>query len=212
VNNVTIEDLVAIVEPPERPVFVPTPDEWRRAEHMLGASFPYDYKKFIQIYGAGGFQTIWIEDQVSDLNHFNFANLDWVIFTPFNGSIYEFFHQKNSYNDLHKVGRQIPESERFSGERYEFGLFPDDGGILPIARNAWAFDLAWRCWKNRDWTIAYLDHEEAENEEFEANLTSYLLHDMTLGGLFPDGIRHEDGEWQKSVFVSLEINDQTRRS
>lgn len=207
-NDAKLQELVAILEPPESPVFVPTQDEWACAEHLLGASFPFDYKNFINLYGAGGIKSVWVDDK-SDRsrgkNLFDFADLDWMIFSPFNNSRYEFFYQKDSYFEMHKFGLKNSENDRPNVNRYEFGIFPEDGGVLPIAINAWAYDLSWRCWRDKDWTIAYLDHDEIDNEEFNGNLTSYFIHEITLGGRFLDGIRCEDGDLQKSIFVPLEI-------
>jgi len=207
-KNATLEDLVAIVRPPEKPVFIPTPDEWARAEQLLGAPFPNDYKYLIGKYGAGGIQTSCFDEdsnRFDECSESDYFHADWMFMTPCNDSFFEFFRGVEELKSFYRLFSN--KNSILNG----IGLFPEDGGLLPIAFNSSGFYLAWRCWRDRDWTIYYLDHQEIDNEDFSCDLTSYLIHELTLGGKFPDGIRFEDGEYQKSIFVPLEINSRNKK-
>lgn len=172
-----IEDLIAVVPPPEHPIDPGSDEWWSQAEAELGFSFPSDYRRLCQLYGRGAFYNyLYIIGPAR-----NFAT--WAL-----GRI----------DDIKGYLRDTDREERFP---YKF--YPEPGGLLPVGQeDNSSYVIHWEMRGEPDeWPIVVLLYgEDVDDWEFDGNLTSFLA--TVLRDEFPcAGISPQDKD--PRVFVPM---------
>lgn len=149
------DSLTRILTPPSSPFEAPTKKDWVRTESELG-ELPSDYKWFLSTYGTGcidGF--LWV---------FNPAAAN------------------SNLNLLVQVEGQLA-ALRFlqtSRELKTYPLFPEEGGLLPIAVTDNGDVVHWLTGgKGNEWRIMVNAAREATYEEHGCGLTEFILKVLT---------------------------------
>jgi len=184
-----VERLAAVLPPPSQPLYVPTAADWTEAENKLGASFPEDYKAFVNLYGSG-----WI---CEDPSH---ADYDRRYSEPYGGSYLSHYYAEflicnpdphfnlldffDCFDDFKAYWGSYAESDPdhvvLGRERKNFyKFFPENGGLISAGDpNSCAYQVAWRAYRDKLWSIVYLDHEEG-HVEFDVNYSTFLFEYLT---------------------------------
>jgi hypothetical protein len=121
-----------IVAPPDTPTFVPTASDWLRVQSELGVDFPEEHRQFCDLYGMGTFRgsettalSVWCPGYPQFVEDFRF--------------------ECQRLRDIRGPVRN---------EDHPFDVFPNEGGILPLALDE--CDV-WLCWvthsRPADWPI-----------------------------------------------------------
>lgn len=117
----TFNDLISIAPPPRSPHEAGTPDLWEQVEQSLGTSLPTDYKWLINTYGSGDF---------GDL---------LVVLNPF-----------SAVDSMNLLDQFVPLTARYRQGREDylpqqcpFPVYPEHGGLLPMAGTMNGGDMFW---------------------------------------------------------------------
>ena len=140
-DDTALRKLARLLPPPEKLTHPGSPAQWRAAEKALGGAFPEEYKRFVGLYGRITVNNAYLR-----------------FFIPF-GDDEDFGLQPNL--------EVVREGEKFSAS-LKLGyhpVWPEEGGLLPIASTANGDYLAYRTkGKPDEWTVAALSHESAVEE------------------------------------------------
>jgi len=153
----TAVSLARIMPPPAKPL--EADGSWFHAEEILGMGFPDDFKDFIRIYGSG------------TIGHFM--------------SVLNPFAQNPNLNLLEQSRSQLDVLHylRDRGESNPYALYPESGGLLPVAGTDNGDFIYWLTRGGAaDWTIVVNESRSPEYEQFDCNLTEFLekLLDQSL--------------------------------
>ena len=158
----SIESLVALAPPPERPIDAPpstTGPGWDAFKARLGTDVPQDYKEYIVRYGTGDL-----------IDYFS-------IHSPFSGNPgYNFFRNINFFHHLKETG--------WKDGPYQ--AWPAPGGLIVVGSTDVGDLVFWKAVGDpADWTIVWWDRGMIEFYEFDCGLTAFL-ESAILGKLEPD--------------------------
>ena len=141
--------LATILLPPTEPTQL---GDWTQAEQELGASFPNDYKAFVDTYGAGR-----IDDFLA-------------IYTPF-----------ATRKGTNLFAQLVVEQQRFQyiqeagNEDLPFEVWPATSGLIPVGRDDNGNVLFWKTGGSPDgWTIVVFPARSDRYEEFSMTLVEFL--------------------------------------
>jgi hypothetical protein len=168
--------LLTEAPPPACPVDAGLPDHWDEVERRLGTILPSDYKWLINTYGSGDFC-----DLLGVLN-------------PFSAS--------KGGNLLSQCGPILEDYREIQGFQTQgmcpFPVYPELGGLLPVAQDSNGNDLFWLALGEPDlWTLIHCNgwtHHQYPMSlvQFLANWVSGLLPESFFGvGNSPEIIRRD---------------------
>jgi SMI1-KNR4 cell-wall len=158
-----IETLKVLAPPPEVPVAAGSADLWPGVEAELGTTLPQDYKEFITLYGYGEFN-----DLFEVMTPFHPDPRDTLV------AAYPLYLE--SYND----GRDsMPEA-------CPYPMFPERGGLLPMATDSNGNTMFWLTEGEPDrWILVHYDWRGGYVQtRYEMGIVSYLIG--WLSGALPD--------------------------
>lgn len=121
-----VERLIGMVPPPTQPVDAGSAEQWPAVEARLGVTLPADYKRLVNVYGAGLFA-------------------DWVrVFSPFSEPSWL------ASPDL--IGSIAGGTEQWKAGPP--ALFPESGGLLPFAQDDNGNLFCWQtAGPPHEWTV-----------------------------------------------------------
>ena len=142
-----IDELVAIVPPPHKPLESGSPEKWLRSEEQLEVTLPQDYREFSTTYGTGRFCSGFIE-----------------VFNPFSDCYIEIIHaQCRLLNAIREGGMEVP-----------YGIFPSRPGLLPWGRDENGHMMCWLTkGKAEKWPVILRRHENVY-EMWKMPMTTFL--------------------------------------
>jgi hypothetical protein len=155
--------LLDLAPPPDNPVnSIPGKNDWETVERTIGTKLPADYKAIIDRYGSGDF---------CDLLH---------ILNPFcsteSGNL---LFQAGPERDLYGPLIETYNEGRFGAfpENCPFSVYPDPGGLLPLAVNSIGQDYFWLTNGEPDaWTMIKYDPRGGWcYEQYASPLIEYLI-------------------------------------
>ncbi|HNW08045.1 MAG TPA: SMI1/KNR4 family protein [Verrucomicrobiota bacterium] len=151
----SLASLLTVLLPPPQPVEVPTTEDWRAIESLLG-ELPADYKAFVERFGTG------------KINEFI------LVLNP---------ASKNPYLNLVREMEPILSALREliqSGEPCPFPLHPESGGLLPFGKTDNGDALFWLTQGEPDkWHVVVNSARDATYERFECDATDFLAGILT---------------------------------
>jgi hypothetical protein len=168
-----VAELVKILPPPAAPI---DSDEsaLQRNEQALRIKFPHDFLEFGRIYGSGTIRCAY----------------SWEVWSPFRKTypliVLEFARICNIFKAAMEVN-DVP-----------FGIFPEEGGVLPFAMSPGG---DWVCWQTGgdpdDWHVVDLyQYEDGSYEKLELGFSEYFVSVLTRKVTLR---RHQDGDnWDPS--------------
>lgn len=143
----SINELVKIVPPPEKPREAGTDQEWKSLQKRLGLYLPNDYRDFGMTYGSG---------------EFNDGSIH--IYNPFSKSFLKILESESSRFQM---------TEQFIGKQ-PFQFYPAQPGLLPFGHDVNGNDLFWFTQGEPDsWPIILRDRE-CTYETWEVPMTTFL--------------------------------------
>ncbi len=146
----SLEQLENIFPPPDIPLELPTPEQWRFVEASIGR-LPNDYHRFINKYGTCAIDSfIWIFNPASKNPNLNLAN--------------QIERQLGVLKDINESGLEpnIP-------------LFPEPTGVLPFGITDNGDVLLWETNKYSDtWTVSVLPSRSSPLIKFSMDMTNFL--------------------------------------
>lgn len=142
--------LVEVMPPPSAPLEACS--DWSCVEAPLDRALPMDYREFISAYGTG-----YLDEFMSVLNPFSTASSYNLI----------------SGGQVHLAAmRQLREDP---GSLLKYALFPEEGGLLPVAMTDDGDTLHWLTRGTpEEWPIVVQGPRAPETETFSANFTGSL--------------------------------------
>ncbi len=145
-----IDSLLNNLLPPQKPVEIPTVEDFLAVEKQLG-NLPDDYKTFIARYGTGVINHfIWILNPATANQHLNLVSGG----EPVIGALREL---------------------RSTGERCPYALFPETHGLLPFGKTDNGDSLFWlRIGEPNQWPVVVNAARDAEYEKFDCRMTDFL--------------------------------------
>jgi hypothetical protein len=169
----SLEELGALLPPPDRPADPGTDAEWELAERELGTRLPNDYKAFIRLYGSGGFDDF--------LYYFNACSADPVENLP-----------RRALGFLADDRRL-----RAGSPRVTWPLFPEPRGWLPWGTTPNGNKLWWVTdGAPEEWKVAVTVYDPIMSVVYDETYTSFLegvlsrrIHCKLLGSYFPSADR-----------------------
>jgi len=147
----TLEQLVRILRPPEKPLAAS--GDWQPVAAAVGTALPSDYKAFIARYGTGrisGF--LWVYNPFEENVHLNLLSRCSIILDGDR-------EIRKSFPD------DVPEP-----------LFPERDGLLPWAGTDNGDRLYWRTKGDPDsWSVVVWESRGPEYENYALPMTGFLL-------------------------------------
>ncbi len=149
-----IEELTALVTPPESPTSIPDLPDWTSVESELGIELPEDYKHFVLAYGSG-----------------LLANF-FRVFNPFD--------KDDEYMPLVPSVRRVSSDRRDQRERQgekevAYPVYPDHPGILTWGNDDNGNELYWLTTGRPDEWPCILGEGRAHLwEQFDLPMTTFL--------------------------------------
>lgn len=180
-DNYTAQ-LVKILPPPNVPLDT---DEsiLARNEGILRIRFPSDFVNFGRLYGSGTIDT----------------KYSWEIWSPFRRTypliVMEFARTWNIFREAMEVN-DVP-----------FGIFPEEGGILPFAKTP---DGNWVCWRtlgdSEEWGVVDLgQYETGSFEELSVNFSGYFVSVLTRRIVLKRHKNGSDWDFQHHIAFRQEV-------
>jgi SMI1-KNR4 cell-wall len=157
----SIQELVAVLAPPNAPIETGNPDNWPSIEEALGMSLPGDYKEYINIFGTGVIGYL-----IRVLNPFSSRPL------------FDLSFQVKEITSTRKWYKT-----KFGDEWCPYPLYPEPEGLLPWANTIDGDSLFWYTHgKPEAWPIVVAEVKSKDFEVFDLPTTSFLRQVVT-GGL-----------------------------
>jgi hypothetical protein len=146
----SLESLLAFLDPPTSPWEVPTKADWRAAEGDLGR-LPRDYKAFLDLFGTGAIDNfLWVLNPAS----------------------------RNPYLNLNAEMRRMlgALSElRSSGEPCPYPLHPEPNGLMAFAKTENGDGLYWLTVGAPEcWPVIVNAARDPTYERFDCDMTGFL--------------------------------------
>ena len=154
----SLHALLEVLTPPNQPASTGTPEQWVKAERLLGTSLPSDYKAYTRSFGSG---------------------IIGAFIRPFNP-----FTKNNVLNLIH-ASRQIlaicrSNKEECGDEVCPYPLFPEADGLLPWGDTVNGDVLFWQTHGTPDsWNIVVGSLRDDVYERFEGPMTQFLTRVLT---------------------------------
>lgn len=149
----SIEELKAIVEPPEHPSEVPTHPDWGSVEDHLRVNLPQDYCDFISAYGSGLLGNV--------IRVFNpFASSEYLALVP-------------CVERICAIRREAKETE--GDEEVPFDVYPVSPGIMPWGNDENGNTLYWLIKGGPDkWPTIVGEGRGRRWEQFDFPMSTFL--------------------------------------
>jgi hypothetical protein len=149
----SINDLTAVVPPPDTPAAVPAKLNWKEIEKALGVLLPMDYKDFVARYGSGLLG--------------NFIR----VFNPFDE--YEYMGLVPSVVRICGIRRELKESE--GDAEVPFDVYPKSPGLLPWGNDENGNGLYWLTEGATDhWPCIVGAGRDRRWQRFDMTMTTFL--------------------------------------
>jgi len=120
-TSMSIEQLKALVAPPDTPSEVGTLSQWRDIERSLGVKLPTDYREFVFAYGSGLFAGF------------------YRVYNPFASS-----QHSALFSSVTRVCKYNRESQQKFPGRFPFPYYPEKTGLLPWGNDENGNDYFWQ--------------------------------------------------------------------
>jgi hypothetical protein len=154
----TIEALIEVVPPPEKP-HRPFTGPWEPVEASLGTALPDDYKELARLYGRGTFMGLLSVNLPGDRDR-----------------------RGNLEGELGRAGAMVN-----YGVPVPYPVWPEPGGLLNIGLTAFNDRLFWLTRGDpAEWRIVVWDRAFQRLETFDCGLTGFLAG-LATGEIAPDG-------------------------
>ncbi len=146
-------ELLVNAPPPVSPVEIGAPEQWTVIENLLDTALPADYKWLIHTYGSGDFCDLLI------------------ILNPFSQS--EGMNLQAQINPILEIYQEY--REVFTKECC-FPVYPESGGILPLAQDTNGNDLFWVTQGPPDkWPLVHYNWRGGcQRQEYDMPLVEFL--------------------------------------
>lgn len=153
-----LETLAKVAPPPLEPIDAGAPERWAAIENRLGTALPSDYKRFINRYGSGDFNDL------------------IAVLSPFSAPPDDLFSLIDPLLEPYRQGRA-----ELMPEQCPFPVFPEPGGLLPIAIDTHGGTMFWRTEGPPDaWTLVLYDlNSNYGYEEYPMGLVPFLAGWLT---------------------------------
>ena len=149
-DETALRKLAELLPPPKQLTLPGSAAQWRAAEKELGSAFPEEYKRIVGLYGC-----------FSVNQYLRFS-------TPFGDRD----NGLQSDLELLREGEKHSASLNLAHQR----VWPEEGGLLPIASTVNGASLAYRTGGKPDgWTLVVLSRE-GEVEEHPYGLLEFMTH------------------------------------
>ncbi|ODA36603.1 SMI1/KNR4 family protein [Planctopirus hydrillae] len=154
----SIQTIIKLVPPPEKPKGLRKNRRWDRVEEKIGNELPADYKIFIETYGSGLFA--------------GFIR----IFNPFDSSEYiSLLRMSTTVVDIYQ---DIIKS--YGDVGFPFVFFPMEKGLLPCGNDENGNHLFWLTGTDSEkWKIVVLERGAPNWQLFDMGLTDFLANALT---------------------------------
>jgi len=180
----SIEELTAIIPPPETPTEVPDDPDWGSIEIELGVSLPEDYKAFVVTYGSGLLG--------------NFIR----IHNPFSAS--EYTALVPSVRRVSEIYREIKQSE--GEDAVPFGIYPESPGLFVFGNDENGNFLFWLTEGEPDqWSCLIGEGRGADWDRYDMPMTTFLakaLKDEISSTVWPDDFPDQPDDFVFEPFRS----------
>ena len=153
-----IEDLLAILQPPAKPVEVRGNDNRKQVEQTLGLALPDDFWEYGERFGSG-------KIVYSDVK----SAIDLMIYNPYSSA-----YQAGVTADCDTL-RTLKQSS--SGDQIPYDVFPDKPGLLSWGNDVNGNTYYWLTEGSRNsWPLIIFDVNAYDNafERFDMSMTSFL--------------------------------------
>jgi hypothetical protein len=158
----SLEKLIGLVMPPQRPLQLPNKSMWEELELKSGLIFPSEYKNCISLYGSG-----------------EFSQYLYVI-NPFWNFWEGLKRKKLTYNEW--IQRKLKDylflKEGFSVE-YPFSIYPEKAGLYPWATTVEGEVLYWEVEGEPNTWSTILYSNGWEHERWQISTTDFLYKWLT---------------------------------
>lgn len=163
-----MSDLVNLLPPPAAPLDY-DPDWLDRNQGVLRIELPADFVEFGKLYGSGQIKSAY----------------GWEVWSPFRPTypqiVLEFARIWFIFKDAMEID-DVP-----------FGIFPEEGGILPFASTD---NGDWVCWITQgapdSWTVIDMyNYEEGQYESFDMSFSEYWVNVLSRKIVLE---RHQGGD------------------
>ena len=158
--------LMEMLPPPEKPEEAVTTNQWHSIEGQV-CPMPSDFKEFLSLYGTGQVDNfMWILNPISSHKYLNLIE------------------QIDIIRDAYKI-REVDFGEK------AILLFPERGGLLPIAITDNGDTIFYRCSSDDpvSWSIVITSARDPDRDEFNMNFTTWLERTLSRtikNQCFPD--------------------------
>jgi len=148
-----IQDLLQVVECPQRPIDRGSDEEWRSLQQHLGLGLPSDWHDFGRYYGTG-----------------RFRDNDRLIMNVFNPFASNVLHEIGQYCDFFREAKGI-----IGPDEVPYGIFPERPGLLPWGDDHSGGRLCWLTIGPPDqWPVIVNPPRDNYYEQFDMPMTSFL--------------------------------------
>lgn len=151
-----IKELCSVLRPPVVPQYGQGKLDWNYIENIMGTELPSDYKEFISVYGTGAIDNfIWVHDPLEDVEEY---------FNTINMKLWAYSETKRDYP-----------------EYYCHDVFPEKGGLLPVAVTDNGDEIYWITHGKPDfWSIVVYESRSEEHFEYNGSLIDFLYDLVTM--------------------------------
>jgi hypothetical protein len=160
----SVEEIMAVVRPPEKPDEVEDENSWAFIERELGITLPSDYREFIFRFGSG---VLCYHFRV-----FNVFSKDQYIGLP----------------GVHRVCENLRAFKKEEGDEYiPYAIFPERPGILPWGNDCNGNEYYWFTQGGpEEWTVVKSERGGPLWKEFGYTMTTFLAKALKreVGGLW----------------------------
>ena len=158
-----IRELAAVIAPPERP------SDWdeellRRNKNILRTEFPDDYIEFGRVFGSGAFNAAIPADD---------SSLYLEVWSPARETCPSIVMHYSRILNYFKAAMEVDD--------VEFGIFPEQKGYLPFARNLDGGSVGWiTAGEPNDWKVVELEgYESGAFQILEMGFSEFLFNVLT---------------------------------
>lgn len=170
-----IEELIAVIKPPEHPVEVGDMQAWRAFEKSMGLVFPKDWYDLVVTYGTGSFG----------------GTHELEILNPFSSTFSQILNNQLEI---------LCYAERYDAGGDPYPIYPVRPGLFPWARDANGYGLCWLTeGEPQDWPVIVTLPREEETGEYSMSMTSFLA--KACRGEIQEPLRYEPVGEKNRYFV-----------